>query len=685
MTSPHDREKTCFTLGGLTIRLAEAPDLIADSMGKAFSMSLSHDIADSITLSASFLDDDAFPASLPSFIKERYDAMPGDENPLAFLGPVGEFCCLVRNNGTASAAIIDPRARTLRLSCQRLSSGKGPLHFQSVLIPALKHLLLTRGKLLLHAGCVATEDGRGVLFAGLSGAGKTTTCIALSRAGFRYISDDLVALSVVDGQPVVEGIREHMNLTKQTIAFFPEFSRFAADLGKAGAGNKVPVNPVSLFGSDRISDRAVIDSLMVIIIGKDGPRLEPVNPPAILNVILQNHTFETGLSIPRTSMDILWSILGAVKTYKLMTGTDPTAMGSHVYSAFHGGATSRIVPAASSQTGKRSLSPSPFLDAGTAASMLAGVFGHTLDGRLDSLELFDGNKAIRLFLHHRIEAHLARWIKDTNSTASFDGFDADRVLSNASALAVKRSAVTERVAAALRNAGIDTLLLRGPAVAKRFYPDESLRTYRDIDLIIGRNQLDRAAGVMQDLGFKPDRGMEYWEKRGEWPFTDRDTIVELHWEAYPALFHGTPGLGVDDIRSSADRITMGTTEISCLSVNHLLLSSFLHAAYDHYFDRLVRLVDIRQIIKLATADISWGWITDMVRRTGTAVAVRKALECVDAVMPVAVPNALRDVPISSSRKLLADLALPNDRIIAGHGRTGRFGKMVFLQALRPVR
>jgi hypothetical protein len=669
----------------LTIRLGETPDLIADSLGKAFSMSRSKDAADSVVMSASFLDDDAFSRSLPSFAKERYDAMPGDENPVAFLGPAGEFCCLVRNNGTASLALIDPQARSLSLSCQRLSSGKGPLHFQSVLIPALKHLLLKRGKLLLHAGCVATEDGRGVLFAGLSGAGKTTTCIALSRAGFRYISDDLVVLSVVDGQPVVEGIREHMNLTKQTIAFFPEFSRFAADLGKAGAGNKVPVNPVSLFG-ERISDKAVIDSIMVIIIGKDGPRLDPVNPPAILNVILQNHTFETGLSIPRTSMDILWTILGSVKTYRLMTGADPTAMGSHVYSAFHGEATPRPVPAVPPQTAKRTGSPPTFLDAGSAASLLRGVLGYTLDSRSQAIDLPDGDGAARLFLHHRLEAHLAKWIKDTQQRPdSIDGFDPDRILSNASALAVKRSNLTERVVAALRTSGIDPLLLRGPAVAKRFYPDEALRTYRDIDLIIPKDLLPNAADIMQGIGFKPDRELAYWGKRGEWPFTDGDTIVELHWEAYPSVVAGTPGLSGDDVRSTADRSFIGTTELGCLSVNHLLLSSFLHAAYDHYFDRLVRLADIRQVMKISSSDIDWDWIADMVRRTGTAIAVAKALECIDAAMPIPAPEGRRKLPRPSLRKRLADTALPNERIITGRGRIGRFRRMVFLQALRPVR
>lgn len=680
MTTSRSAGRPCFTIGGLPLCLAEAPDLIAESMGKAFSMSRSTEAADSVVMTAAFRDDDAFAAAIPPFIRERYDSLPENENPVAFTGPDGGFCCLVRNGGTASAAIVDVDGRTLRLECQRLTRGTAPLHFQSVLIPALKHLLLKRGKLLLHAGCVAAGDGRGVLFVGLSGAGKTTTCIALTRAGFRYISDDLVVLSFVDGRPVVEGIREHMNLTRQTIEFFPEFSRFKDEVKRAGLGGKAPVDPVELFGADRMADRAVIDAVMVIVIGRDGPRLEPVNPPAILNVILQNHTFETGMSIPRQSMDILWNILGSVRAFRLMTGPDPTAMGSHVYAAFHDGAPARPAPAPSVRGKHDAAARSKAIDPAAAAALLRAVLGHTLDREPAPTGLvLDG--AAELFRHHRLEAHLARWSRDTGTAVP--GFDVDRILSNASALALRRAMVTEKVHNALRNTGISSLLLRGPAVAKRFYPDESLRTYRDIDLIIRKDLLLKSADVMLQLGFKADRGLDYWEGHGEWPFTDGETVVELHWEAYPPVAAGTPGLTADDVRSTADRVMVGGTDIPCLSADHLLLSSILHAAYDHQFDRLVRLIDVRQVVKLAAAGIDWPWVEKMVRQTGTALAVQKALACIRSVLPVPVPDSLTDLPVPGLRKTLADLALPNDRIIAGPMPGIKLRRRIFLQAIRP--
>jgi len=53
----------------------------------------------------------------------------------------------------------------------------------------LSPLLRRRGKFLIHA-FAAAKDGRAALFVGSIGAGKTTTGIALVRAGWRLLSND---------------------------------------------------------------------------------------------------------------------------------------------------------------------------------------------------------------------------------------------------------------------------------------------------------------------------------------------------------------------------------------------------------------------------------------------------------------------------------------------------------------
>jgi hypothetical protein len=70
-------------------------------------------------------------------------------------------------------------------------------------LATLEHLLIDQvlpralthaGRLVVHAGCVATPEGA-VAFLGDSGAGKSTLCAAFARAGYPLVGDDGVVLT----------------------------------------------------------------------------------------------------------------------------------------------------------------------------------------------------------------------------------------------------------------------------------------------------------------------------------------------------------------------------------------------------------------------------------------------------------------------------------------------------------
>ncbi|MCE5324344.1 hypothetical protein LLG46_13675 [bacterium] len=61
------------------------------------------------------------------------------------------------------------------------------------LLPILQALLALYGIYVIHSAAVTYED-KALLLLGESGAGKTTMCLALARAGMAYMGDDLVGL-----------------------------------------------------------------------------------------------------------------------------------------------------------------------------------------------------------------------------------------------------------------------------------------------------------------------------------------------------------------------------------------------------------------------------------------------------------------------------------------------------------
>jgi hypothetical protein len=93
-------------------------------------------------------------------------------------------------------------------------------------------------------------------------------------------------------------------------------------------------------------------------------------------------------------------------------------------------------------------------------------------------------------------------------------------------------AATGEVVAALRQQGIDSLVLKGPAFAE-WYPPDSGRTYVDGDVWVAPEHLAGAEIVLTELGFKPtidQTGLpDWWQEHGDSWLRERDQgKIDLH-------------------------------------------------------------------------------------------------------------------------------------------------------------
>jgi Uncharacterised nucleotidyltransferase len=93
-------------------------------------------------------------------------------------------------------------------------------------------------------------------------------------------------------------------------------------------------------------------------------------------------------------------------------------------------------------------------------------------------------------------------------------------------------AATAEVVAALRDRGVDSLLLKGPALAD-WYPVDSPRTYVDGDIWVSPASVGAAEAVLRQLGFDPmqdERGLPGWwvEHASSWRRARDGGVVDLH-------------------------------------------------------------------------------------------------------------------------------------------------------------
>lgn len=85
--------------------------------------------------------------------------------------------------------------------------------------PALNHLLHQRGYFVLHASTVSI-DGAAVAFVGESGQGKTTTAMACLTEGHHVLSDDVAAITLDGGTPVVRSGYPAVKLSTEAVETF---------------------------------------------------------------------------------------------------------------------------------------------------------------------------------------------------------------------------------------------------------------------------------------------------------------------------------------------------------------------------------------------------------------------------------------------------------------------------------
>jgi hypothetical protein len=102
-------------------------------------------------------------------------------------------------------------------------------------------------------------------------------------------------------------------------------------------------------------------------------------------------------------------------------------------------------------------------------------------------------------------------------------------------------AVSANVVAALRRAGIASILLRGPAIARWLYSEGEIRAYRDVDLLVEPGSRARAEAVLAELGLVHRQAGfaagESVEHASEWICRRPSVVVDLH--------HGIEGVRAD--------------------------------------------------------------------------------------------------------------------------------------------
>jgi Uncharacterised nucleotidyltransferase len=141
--------------------------------------------------------------------------------------------------------------------------------------------------------------------------------------------------------------------------------------------------------------------------------------------------------------------------------------------------------------------------------------------------------------------------------------------------------ITAEVVGAFRDAGIRSILLKGPAIARWLYDEGAVRAYADCDLTVSPDGFLGAERILSDLGFERE-GLETirndWPKHAHTWYRNDGGNVDLH--------RTLVGVQVPDLElwqvlsSGTEAMRVGGEEVEVLRLPGRALVVALHAAKD---------------------------------------------------------------------------------------------------------
>jgi hypothetical protein len=195
-------------------------------------------------------------------------------------------------------------------------------------------------------------------------------------------------------------------------------------------------------------------------------------------------------------------------------------------------------------------------------------------------------------------------------------------------------------------AGIETMVLKGVALALLYYRDLGLRSMGDVDILIRPDDVTDAINTLTKLGWRKMGRMPrvlsetYLNARREIHFlSDRNTYLDLHWRVMDEACLSSRD---DWFWSGAIRTSVRGVETHAMNPTDQLLHVCAHATLwtRAPFPRWI--ADAAMILKVSRGDIDWDRLISHARRLGLVIPVRETLKQVVDVLDAPIPSSVLD-------------------------------------------
>lgn len=226
-----------------------------------------------------------------------------------------------------------------------------------------------------------------------------------------------------------------------------------------------------------------------------------------------------------------------------------------------------------------------------------------------------------------------------------------------------------QVVGMLNRLEIPVVVLKGPDVAQRFYPESGLRPYSDIDILIHESDLAQVMALLKDRGYEdkneaddPDPHRLH-DCHGIFQriFMNHTTghIVEVHCDH---LQIGLEPVSMDEIWARSSEAKFASASANVLEPHDLFVQLCVHLNR-HGYERLAWFKDIDLLVRGGTMD--WEQVTAKAEEQGCLGAVSYTLMLLPKVLGTPMPEGAVRLSKAQGRasRLLYQRMWPAKRVL----------------------
>ncbi len=177
---------------------------------------------------------------------------------------------------------------------------------------------LDRGVQLLHAGAVS-RNGRGILFGGTGGSGKSTCAIACAVGGFDFLGDDTVGVAIDGDSPEAHACYNAVRCGSRNLSWFPQLRAISTAPSHHSDKGKSLVYMSDVCPGCSVPRTSIAAIVVVSIEGKGASRIAPASKATALRRLAPS-TLLRGLGAGQRGFANIAELIRRLPCYEITIG-----------------------------------------------------------------------------------------------------------------------------------------------------------------------------------------------------------------------------------------------------------------------------------------------------------------------------------------------------------------------------